>query len=326
MGRFGRKARAFRRSPDAVKIFEISVILEGRIMMLTLLNTMSPMLAKISAPFHSEDYVFEVKWDGIRVIAFIENGRIRKLQSRNGRNISEQLPEVMDSRVQAKRAILDGEMIALGEDGKPSISRIFNRLHPRDSLKVHFHANSNPALYMVFDLLHLDGRSLLDTPLLERKKLMERVIQDCDCIVPCVHTDGNGMDFFEAVTGMGLEGIVAKRKGSPYRPGKRSEDWLKIKSSKTGECYITGFTFADGTKTRIGDLILGDLFQGRWISRGRIKNGIGVRDWVDLLSAFKPVSHDRKMIRIEPVKIEVRYFEIEESGAFRWPIFRRILR
>ena len=118
---------------------------------------------------------------------------------------------------------------------------------------------------------------------------------------------------------------MAKRKNSLYQFGKRGNDWLKVKSWKTSQCYITGFTFDDKKRHGLGDLIIGDLLNGNWIPRGRIKNGIGVRSLADLLVLFKPVREERKLVWIEPVKIEVRYFEIEKTGSFRCPIFWKIV-
>jgi ATP-dependent DNA ligase len=189
----------------------------------------APMLAKPGRPFDSVDYLFEIKWDGTRMLAAIDRDGYR-LVNRHGRERTEQYPEFGFLRQLPAGTLLDGEMVVL-VGGKPAFGKLLTREQTQDPLKVRMLARSLPAVYVVFDLLYANYEPLLDLPLEERRELLEKLVEDQQesGIVYSTGVVGQGRAFFEKVCREGLEGVVAKRRGSRYRPGKRTDAWIKIK-------------------------------------------------------------------------------------------------
>ncbi|OGP92713.1 MAG: hypothetical protein A2156_11755 [Deltaproteobacteria bacterium RBG_16_48_10] len=198
----------------------------------------SPMLAKASAPFDNPDYLFEIKWDGERTIAFVENRKIVRLQNRSLQDVSTRYPEIIGSPVEAEEAILDGEIVLLDETGKPSFSKLAQRSHVQDLFKIRLLSKAMPVTYVTFDILYRNGQVLTGLPLWERKKYLSVMKQAA--ILPIFFIEGRGRIFFETITSMGYEGIMAKRMDSPYLPGKRSDSWLKMKPQKSAICNVIG--------------------------------------------------------------------------------------
>ena len=180
-------------------------------------------------PFDSEDYRFELKWDGIRCLAFVENGKVR-LQSRHLTDFTAHFPELNDLRKLRSGTVLDGELVVM-RAGKSSLSAIQERVQLQMTHRIQRLSRSAPAVYVAFDLLYLEYRSLLQEPFIRRRTALETVIRKAAppnvAVVDCVH--GQGKQFFAAVAGLALEGIVAKYIHAPYLPGRRSRNWLKIK-------------------------------------------------------------------------------------------------
>jgi ATP-dependent DNA ligase len=199
----------------------------------------APMLAKPGRPFDSADYLFEIKWDGTRMLAAIDRDGYR-LVNRHGRERTEQYPEFGFLRQLPAGMILDGEMIVLS-GGKPAFGKLLTREQTQDPLKIRMLARSLPAVYVVFDLLYADYEPLLDQPLEGRRERLEKLVegQQESGIVFSAGVVGEGRAFFERVCREGLEGVVAKRLGSLYRPGKRSDAWIKIKP-RQGSVSIAG--------------------------------------------------------------------------------------
>lgn len=194
-------------------------------------DLIAPMLpAAHSAPFDSPDYVCEVKWDGIRCLAFIEQGQYR-LQSRDGLDITRAFPELSKLDELPSGTVLDGELVVF-EGNSPSLQKIMQRLQARSSIRIRQLQHLDPVVYMVFDILFWNGKSIMHRPLQDRRAHMELVLRPHVNarlkISQAIH--GPGRDLFELVRRKGWEGIVAKRLGSTYRPGVRSNDWLKIKT------------------------------------------------------------------------------------------------
>ncbi len=200
----------------------------------TLPEKIAPMLAKRAAPFDSDRHLFEIKWDGIRCIAFIGSSTVR-LQSRHFQNLTPFFPEIACLSRLPPGTILDGELVVL-RHGRPSLSAIQQRQAILDPWRIEVLVQSLPATYVVFDLLYLHGQSMLSVPLVERKRhLLEIVKESANPKLICPdYVPEAGVRYFEQVKRQGFEGVMAKRLDSSYRKGKRSGLWLKVKAPGYG--------------------------------------------------------------------------------------------
>jgi bifunctional non-homologous end joining protein LigD len=229
----------------------------------------------VDKPFDGHDWLYEVKWDGYRAITFLESGSVR-LVSRNQNDMTAAYPELrsIPDSVKARTAILDGEIVALDEQGRPSFSLMQQRTGVGEGgRRIRRTRDDIPVVYYVFDLLYLDGYNLMPAELERRKELLASVVAPGDVIRYSDHSVGNGKALFAAATERELEGIVAKRRSSPYVQ-KRSSDWLKIKIVKRQECVIGGYTDPRGSRENFGSIVLG-LYndQGRLIPVGQAGSG-----------------------------------------------------
>ncbi len=234
-----------------------------------------PMLAtSTTKAFDDPGWLFEIKWDGYRAVAFIEDGRVR-LVSRNQNDLTAQFPELgsLPQLVKAQRAILDGEIVALDDEGRPSFSLMQQRTGFQPGKRRLQRREGVPVIYYAFDLLYLDGLDLRRVALEQRKQLLQNRIKNSEVIHFSDHYAEKGLDLFEAAKQRGLEGIVAKMRSSAYEEG-RSRDWLKIKITQRQECVIGGYTDPEGSREYFGALVLG-LYdrQGRLIHVGQAGTG-----------------------------------------------------
>jgi bifunctional non-homologous end joining protein LigD len=222
-------------------------------------TAIQPMLATNSATaFDDPDWLFEIKLDGYRAIAFIDNGQAR-LVSRNQNDLTAQYPELtaLAAEINAKTAVLDGEVVALDEQGRPSFSLMQQRTGMRGYGRRVTPKADIPILYYVFDVLYLDGVDLRRTPLDERKAKLKSLLRGDDGVVRISdHFVGQGRDLFDVARKAGLEGIVAKRRSSLYEE-RRSSDWLKIKLRHQIECVVGGYTDPEGSRAHFGSIVLG---------------------------------------------------------------------
>ena len=217
-----------------------------------------PMLASISAkPFDDPHWLFEIKWDGYRALAFLAKGTAR-LVSRNQNDLTPRYPElrVLPKLVKAEAAVLDGEVVVLDEQGRSSFSLMQQRTGMRSHGRQAAPRHELPILYYVFDLIYLDGYDLRRVALDDRKRILREIIQDGDLVRVSDHYPGQGKALFEAAKQKGLEGILAKKCNSCYEE-KRSREWLKIKITQTVDCVIGGYTVPEGARTHFGALVLG---------------------------------------------------------------------
>jgi len=218
-----------------------------------------PMLATlVDEPFDDSEWLFEIKWDGYRATAFIEADRVR-LASRNQNDLTKAYPELQGiaQHVRARTAILDGEIVALDEQGRPSFSLMQQRTGVGEGgRRIRRTRDDIPVVYYVFDLLYLDGYNLMRVDLEKRKELLASILAPGDCLRLSEHYVGRGIDVFNAAAKQGLEGIVAKQRRSCYEP-KRSREWLKIKITRRQECVIGGYTDPRGSRENFGSLVLG---------------------------------------------------------------------
>ena len=248
-----------------------------------------PMLAEsIDEPFDGPDWLFEIKWDGYRAVAFIADGKVR-LVSRNQNELTGRYPELKDLAqfVKAKNAILDGEVVALDAEGKASFSLMQQRTGFRPGGKRVAAKAEVPVLYYAFDLLYLDGEDWRKVPLEERKGKLASVIVAGDALRYSDHYEEQGRALFEIAKQKGLEGIVAKRRHSSYEE-RRSGEWLKIKIRHWIECVVGGFTQPEGSRTHFGSLVLG-LYddKGRLIHVGQAGSGFNQKSLAEVWKTLK---------------------------------------
>jgi bifunctional non-homologous end joining protein LigD len=275
-----------------------------------------------------EDWVHELKFDGYRIAGSLSRGKAT-LWSRNGKDWTAPLQSVAGalSRLRAKFALLDGEVVALDAEGRSSFQRLQRALGDRSAALV----------YYAFDLLELDGRDLRPRPLVERKKALEALIRSSKAgtsIRFSDHVSGRGPDFFERACRMGAEGIVSKRAASPYRAG-RGRDWLKIKCILRQELVIGGYTEPGGSRVGLGALLVG-VYEGDELRfAGRVGTGFDARTLEDLVRklralerktpAFANPPHGRFAAGVhwvEPKLVaEIAFTEWTHDGALRHPVF-----
>jgi len=221
-------------------------------------TAIQPMLASIGEePFDDPNWLFEIKWDGYRVVSFIENGNVRMV-SRNQNDLGPRYPELRElpKLVNAKTAILDGEVVVLDEQGRPS----FSLMQQRTGIRAHGRQAATrpdlPILYYVFDLIYLDGYDLRRVALDDRKRVLRQILPAGEMVRYSDHQAGQGVALFQAAKQKGLEGILAKKCNSCYEE-RRSRDWLKIKITQTVDCVIGGYTDPEGARQYFGSLALG---------------------------------------------------------------------
>ena len=220
-----------------------------------------PMLARAGdpPPAGDERWAFEVKWDGIRAICFSEPGRMR-FESRNLNDVTASYPELsrLNRALGARTAVLDGEIVAFDEEGRPSFSALQQRMHVASEAAARRRAKDHPVTYVIFDLLYLEGRSLLDEPYEERRRLLDGLdLQGPHWQVPS-YLRGDGQVLLDVARDRGLEGIVAKRVDCPYRPGQRTGAWIKVKVMRRQELVIGGWLPGEGRRQeRLGALLVG---------------------------------------------------------------------
>jgi bifunctional non-homologous end joining protein LigD len=220
-----------------------------------------PMLAKPGQVPESdgEDWAYEIKWDGIRALGYADRGGWSML-SRRGEDVSARYPELepIADALSDHRAILDGEVVALDEEGRPRFQLIQSRMGLTQSGQIRTRMKLQPVDYVIFDLLHLDGHCVRDLPYVQRRELLDGLGLDGSRWRVPRYRFGGGAELFEAARRQGLEGIVSKRSQSPYRPGKRSGEWTKTRVWREQEFVIGGYIPGEGRRAKqLGSLLVG---------------------------------------------------------------------
>jgi bifunctional non-homologous end joining protein LigD len=275
--------------PPVVKILSLSRESPSGAVKRPMPTTIHPMLATpVDEAFDGAEWLFEIKWDGYRAVAFIENGKLR-LVSRNQNELTGRFPELKDlpKFIHAKSAILDGEVVALDEQGRASFSLMQQRTGFRPGGRRVATKADVPVLYYAFDLLYLDGYDLRRLPLEERKKTLASVLVTGDSVRYSDHYEKQGKALFEMARQKGLEGILAKKRDSIYQE-KRTSEWLKIKITHRMECVIGGYTEPEGSRAHFGSIVLG-LYdkQGRLIHVGQAGSGFDQRSLDEVWKLLK---------------------------------------
>lgn len=252
-------------------------------------RVVEPMMATLAtSAFTDDDWLFEVKWDGFRVLAVVSPDAPVRLLTRNGNDARTYFPTLLDGlgdALTAREAVLDGEVVALDAGGRPDFSLLQERITSH-------RAGTGPAglAYKVFDLIHLDGRSLHAVPLEERKKLLRLVLRDTDRVSYADHVVGAGSAFLAAAEQQGLEGIVAKHRRSRYEPGRRAPTWLKVKIRAEQELVVGGWTPERGRPTELGALVVGVYDGDRLRYAGKVGSGFSGRTRRQLAGLVEPLA------------------------------------
>lgn len=235
-----------------------------------------PMLARAGdLPAGDERWAYEIKWDGMRALVFSRPGQIR-LESRNGNDVTASYPELraLNRALSSHQAILDGEIVAFDEHGSPSFGLLQSRMHVGSERAARRKAGQTPVAYMVFDLLWLNGHSLLELAYAQRRELLGGLGLDGAAWRTPEHVVGDGAAMLRASRANGLEGVVAKRLDSAYEPGRRSANWLKIKNMRREDFVVGGWVPGTGRRReRIGALLLGVAREGKLRFVGRVGTG-----------------------------------------------------
>ncbi len=300
-------------------------------------SQVEPMLAETApAPFSGDDWLFELKYDGFRLLAGREGAAV-KLRYRSGLDATHLFPEVALalSTWPYGDLVLDGEVVVCDEGGRPRFQLLQQRVQLSNKSEIERAALRTPATFFVFDCLAAGGRDLRGLPLVARKQVLRTLVGDVGPVRFTDHVEGRGHDFFTAASNLGLEGVVGKRKDSPYKPG-RHRAWQKVRALKTGDFVVVGYTRPSGGRTGLGALILGAYRGGELVYAGRVGTGFSERQLdalaKDLAGDAQPrppcqaVQLSSKAdVWVEPRLVcEVRYTEWTQEGSLRQPVFLRL--
>lgn len=295
-----------------------------------------PMLAQLATmPANEDGFGFEIKWDGVRALAYVSRGAVR-LESRTGREISAQFPEAraLASALGRRQAVLDGELVAFDDRGRPSFQRLQGRIHLASEALVEERMKAIPVTLVVFDLLHLSGRSTRELAYEERREALEGLDLDGPSWQTPGYHVGEGSELFAVSREKGLEGVVAKRLGSTYEPGKRGRNWLKIKNVRSQEVVIGGWLPGRGRRGgMIGALLVGYHDEGELRFAGKVGTGFSEEDLRRLADRLEPLRRDsspfvgrqpeRGSIFVEPKLVaEVDFGEWTRAGTMRHPAYK----
>jgi bifunctional non-homologous end joining protein LigD len=307
-----------------------------------MLPKLRPMLAyPADEAFDSGDWVFEIKWDGVRAITYIHNNSIR-IESRKGNTITKKYPDIYKAlehmEVAKHSVVLDGEIVVLGEKGIPDFQGHQHRMNISNIQEIEAMAEKIPATYYVFDILFLDGKDLRSIPFLDRRKLLAKILVQNSCVKISDYIENNGSQMLKHTIEFNLEGIIAKRKSSQYHEGVRSHEWLKIKNTRTQDCVIIGYTKGEGNRSKgFGSLLLAvyDTDSREYKFIGHAGTGFdfqAVREIYAKLQTIRaehqPVKSipykNRETVWVKPVLVaEVKFVDWTEEGIMRAPVFMR---
>jgi bifunctional non-homologous end joining protein LigD len=249
-----------------------------------------------------EEWVHEVKWDGVRVLTEVRDGRLR-MYSRNGNDVTIAWPELSASPLGDRDLLVDGEVIALNEHGLPDFRVLQDRMHVRNAQTARRLAGTVPATYMVFDLLRLDGEDLTGRPWQERRAMLEALGLDGAWQVPAVYDDGQML--YDATLAQGLEGVVSKRRTSSYRFDARSPHWQKLAHRLNGSFVVGGWRPQEGsTGGHLAAVLVGEMTTDGLLYRGRVGSGIGDRASVVLTKLLAPLARDDSPFDDEVPKVD----------------------
>jgi bifunctional non-homologous end joining protein LigD len=300
-----------------------------------------PMLARLSTlPREDGKWAVEVKWDGVRAIAYCQPGRV-ELQTRNLNVVSAQYPEVrrISRALGSHDAVLDGELVAFDAHGKPSFERLQQRIHNTDENVVRRRMKSHPVVYVIFDLLYLDGQDLTCEPYERRRELLEGLGLAGESWQTPGHSVGRAKELLAASKEQGLEGVMLKRLDSVYAPGKRTGTWLKVKNTSRQEMVVGGWTPGEGRRSKhLGALLVGyfEEVDGKRVLRygGKVGTGFNAADLTAITARLAPLEQKQSPFGagpkppkgarfVEPCLVaEIEFREMTKEGMVRHPAYK----
>jgi bifunctional non-homologous end joining protein LigD len=301
-------------------------------------DPIEPMLARpADKPPDAGDHLFEVKWDGLRALISIDEG-VLTIHGRNRLDMTRQFPELLvpEAAFRATSALFDGEIVCLDEHGKPNFKDVIHRMQQKNDGAIERARSKQPAVCYLFDCLYLDGRAIVNEPLIRRREWLADAVRPNPAYRVSEVVE-EGPAFLEAVRQLGLEGIVAKQRLSPYLPGKRSDAWLKIKTRLTTECIIIGYTRGKGDRAgNFGALHLAQKADGQLKYVGKVGSGFDGGSLKEIREELKKLDVIKRPVREKPVDdsrsiwlnsnllCEVQFASWTEDGALREPVFLRL--
>jgi bifunctional non-homologous end joining protein LigD len=281
--------------------------------------------ASAEAPFSSAEYLFEVKWDGLRCVVFRDPDGTVRLRDRGLKDLTADLPEVVAA---ARRippgSVIDGELVATDNDGRPDYPRLRERLAGGAGLR-----DAIPTAYLAFDALYIEGKPLVRQPVIKRRARLARAVEAGGHIFVPDHIDEDGVELFEACLERGLEGVVAKHKQSSYVPGQRSPFWLKVKAVKSDDFVVIGWTGDEPFDA----LVVGYHEDGRLLPCGTVGGGYDDPAMLAIRRALAELATDDSPLEPPPIMmrpvhwvrpelvVSIRYSEWSPDGTLRFPIF-----
>ncbi|MBP2706996.1 non-homologous end-joining DNA ligase [Microbispora sp. RL4-1S] len=302
----------------------------------------APMMARLgSLPERDQDYAYEMKWDGVRALAYVEAGRVR-LVSRNANDITVAYPETLglSGAVSGNDVVLDGEIVAFDDRGRPSFEALQPRMHQRRPAEIARLAAAVPVTYLLFDVLHVNAAPAVTMPYTARRGLLEEIVHRGSHWDIPPYFRGGGAGVLAESRRLGLEGVVAKRLTSPYRPGRRSPDWVKVKNFRTQEVVVCGWKTGEGRRAAtIGSLLLGvHDAAGRLRYAGSVGTGFTEAALRGLAERLAPLASETSPFHeelaaeerrgahwVRPVLVgEVQYAEWTGENRLRHPSWRGI--
>jgi len=305
-------------------------------------TSIEPMRATTgTTPTDDTGWAYELKWDGMRAIAFCDRGTLR-LASSNGIDATVRFPELapLAASLAANRVILDGEIITFAPDGRPDFGRLQRRMHTSNAVAAAEGAAAQPVAYVVFDILWLDGHDVTPLPYIDRKRLLRQLLEPGPTWSVPEPELGSGVELLAAVADRGLEGLIAKRTDSPYEAGRRSSAWRKLKVRRRQELVVGGWLPGDGNRSStLGALLVGyhDDGDGDGPLRyaGRVGTGFNERELTELLRLFESLARDASPFEPPPptavlraarwldpqLVVEVAFGEWTADGVLRHPSY-----
>lgn len=301
-------------------------------------DALEPMLARPADKLpESNEYLYEVKWDGLRALISLDEG-VLTIRGRNRMDMTKQFPELLipDAAFRATSALFDGEIVCLDGEGKPGFQNAIHRMQQKTDGAIERARAKHPAVCYLFDCLYLDGRPIVNEPLVRRREWLQDAVRKNPGYRLSEAVE-EGAAFFEAVRQLGLEGIVAKQRRSQYLPGKRSDAWLKIKTRQTTECIVIGYTRGKGDRSgSFGALHLAQRADGELKYVGKVGSGFDDRSLAQIWNELKKLETIQRPIREKPIDdsrsvwldsqllCEVQFASWTEDGALREPVFLRL--
>jgi bifunctional non-homologous end joining protein LigD len=300
-------------------------------------SRIAPMLARPGPlPDDADRWGYEIKWDGVRAVAYSQPGELR-LESRSLKDITDRYPELfrLGDALGSHSVVLDGEIVAFDDAGRPSFAALQGRMHTPTRAQARRQAKDTPVTYVIFDVLWMDGHSLMGQPYEARRDLLEAMALNGPHWQTPEHTVGEGAALLAASAEQGLEGVVAKRLDSPYRPGSRSGEWVKVKSFERQELVVGGWMPGKGKRAEtIGALLLGVHEPGGALRyAGRVGSGFDERELERLSGLLGPLAREdspftageappREAMFCEPrLVVEVEFAHWTEAGSLRHPVY-----